>query len=181
MAGANFDTCAFLRLIYLLNDKDCEEHHDRIFAVRSIAGLDKMESLNPDYTLPLTELYRRVVVECLNHLSVNDSVPGWLIRYGDRHGSGESPLPHASLLLALSCSKQSIGQPSGVPTFDSLSNGALAKFHEYGWHLGAEYLLCAHEPDGAVWDVKSKRPLETRTAFTLSPGSSTIFQVLGSR
>ena len=53
----SFDPCAFIRLLVALGDKDCEEDQNRVFAMRSIAKAEHIESLRPNYTTTSTVLY----------------------------------------------------------------------------------------------------------------------------
>lgn len=182
-----FDPCNLILLLVILGSKQCEEEQDRIFAIRSVAFFEHIESLQPDYTVAPTDLYRRVVLECLERSNADRSEPSQQTTYLNQNAIPGLPLPHVSLLLALAGTYatdqgEAPDRPSWVPAFHKLTHRSLAKYYEYSWHLGQEYLKC--EPPLEIyendWRFKSKAPLKAQVKVQHSLDAPDILRIRGS-
>ena len=183
-----FDPSVLLRLLVVLGEKDCREEQDRVFAIRSIAGLEHVEALEPDYTLSVDEVCLRVAVECLRGDDFDHLHPDRFTRHLNQNGTAGLPLPHISLLLALASSHSTEdgedlleGRPSWVPAFHYLSKRDFAKYYEYSWHLGPAYLYGKEQAQGLGWEEKSKAPAPERMRVEYLPEQSNTLRVLGYR
>jgi hypothetical protein len=183
-----FDPSVLLRLLVVLGEKDCREEQDRIFAIRSIAGLEHVKALEPDYTLPAHELCRRVGVECLRNGDFDYLHPGRFTTHKNQNATAGLPLPHVSLLLALASANSTEDEehrlqqrPSWVPALHCLSEKDVAKYHEYSWHLGPAYLLAKKQPQGWDWSRKRKASAPGRLCVEFLAENPNVLRILGCR
>ena len=109
---------SLLGSILELSARDCYEPRDRVYAIRSINGLEGGDDFQPNYDIELSDLYRSVVVRALTDKS-------WRQPFN----------PDVSLVLALAGTEDAataeLQRPSWVPHFHHLSKRSRAKSRTY--------------------------------------------------
>ena len=143
----HFNASLVLRSLMALSSRKCYDPRDRIFAVRSIMGISKVTDLEPNYDLPVVELYKRVAIECLTHETRNVKT-----------------VPSVALLLALVGTESPNGVkglPSWVPDFANLTMRSRAKdwaYSAFKWQFEEHPtgIECKVSPSQASLFVKGK-------------------------
>lgn len=120
-------------LVHAIALQKCADPRDRIFAMRRILSL---EAIQPDYSLPTHEVYRRAVTEILNGPcnALGDRGPFAPVRQERRE------FGFTSVLFGLIGTECSAGTdtslpswPSWVPNFDKVTERSRAKLEQYRW------------------------------------------------
>lgn len=127
----SFKPTSLCKDLIMLSRLKCQDPHDRIYGVSRVLGLHAFDALRVDYSISVSELYRRVVELSLTSLA-------------NRRGG------RAVLMLALAGTESSeavaLERPSWVPHLQYLSERARSKHSYYQWALAdREFLADAAE------------------------------------